>query len=69
MPILVARSVENLRACFPKINKQGTHETVLDSGSEVVSIPEKVATSLGISWDPGVKMEMEGVHGDGGLWE
>jgi hypothetical protein len=63
-PILAARDVENLRTIFPDINEVGAKESIIDPGSQVVSIPKLIATELALSWDPDITMGMEGCHGD-----
>lgn len=64
LPIAAAGNVDHLRTVFPAINSVGPRESILDSGSEIVSIPKRVASSLSLSWDPDIVMGMEGCHGD-----
>lgn len=64
MPIIAARDIEGLRAIFPEINAAGAKESILDPGSQIVSMGKMTAAALGLSWDPDLVMCMEGCHGD-----
>lgn len=62
--VIAARDVEGLRTIFPDINKKGSKESVLDPGSQVVSMSKKAAAEVGMGWDGSLTMGMEGCHGD-----
>lgn len=60
--LFVAKESDSLRTIHPVINGNGTRECVLDGGSQIVSIDKDVALSLGISWDPDVKIYMQSAN-------
>lgn len=60
--LFVARESDSLRTVYPDINGYGTRESVLDGGSQIVSMDRDVAVSLGISWDPDVKIMMQSAN-------
>lgn len=60
--LFVAKESDSLRTIHPVINGNGTRECVLDGGSQIVSIDRDVALSLGISWDPDVKIFMQSAN-------
>ena len=62
-PIVVARASENLRVIYPFINNLRDVETLLDSGSQIVSMAEEVAEMLDITWDPNLKIVMQSANG------
>lgn len=57
-----ARDTSNLRVLFPKINNIGQEEAILDSGSQIVSMSEAVATELGLTWNPAVTINMQSAN-------
>jgi hypothetical protein len=57
--LIVARPSESLRAIFITINGVGQEECLLDDGSMIVSMSKVVATELGLTWDPEVRINME----------
>ena len=57
--LIVARSSEPLRAIFVNINGVGQEECLLDEGSMIISMSKEVATELGLTWDPEVRINME----------
>lgn len=61
--IVVSHESQAIRSVFPKINNVGQEEAILDSGSQIVSMAEKVATRLGLTWDPNVKIHMQSANG------
>lgn len=52
-----------LRALYPIINKVDREEALLDSGSQIVSMAKTTATTLGITWDPGLTIGMQSAQG------
>lgn len=60
--LFVAKESDSLRTIHPVINGNGTRECVLDGGSQIVSIDKEIALSLGISWDPDVKIYMQSAN-------
>jgi hypothetical protein len=63
--VVVARKGEDLRVTFPKINHSNQEiETVLDSGSQIISMDTNIAVGLGLAWDPDVVIHMQSAHGD-----
>lgn len=57
--LIVARPSESLRAIFVTINGVGQEECLLDDGSMIISMSKVVATELGLTWDPDVRINME----------
>jgi hypothetical protein len=57
--LIVARPSEPLRAIFVNINGMGQEECLLDEGSMIISMSKGVATELGLTWDPGIRINME----------
>src|SRR5271163_3900593 len=60
--IVVARESQGLRAVYPLINNVGEVESLLDPGSQIVSIAKSVAKELEIPWDPDITIEMESAN-------
>ena len=52
-----------LRALYPLINSVDREEALLDSGSQIVSMAKTTATTLGITWDPGLTIGMQSAQG------
>ena len=57
--LVVARPSESLRAIFVNINGVGQEECLLDDGSMIISMSKEVATELGLTWDPDIRINME----------
>lgn len=62
--IVVASAQEShsLKALYPLINKQGKEESLIDGGSQIVSMAKSVAQELGITWDPSVVIHMQSAN-------
>jgi hypothetical protein len=61
-PIVVAQESQGLRAIYPMINGIGESESLLDSGSQIISMARGVAKQLEINWDPDITIEMESAN-------
>ena len=61
--IVVSKVSENLRSIYPKINNSREVETLLDSGSQIVSMDRTIAEALDITWDTGPKIVMQSADG------
>jgi hypothetical protein len=61
--VFVARESHALRTLFPLVNGQSKCETIMDSGSQLVSMKERIARELGICWSPDVKVDMQSANG------
>lgn len=59
---IVARESQGLRAIYPLINRVGEVESLLDSGSQIISMAKTVAQKLEISWDPDIRIDMESAN-------
>ena len=59
---IVAQESCGLKAIYPVINHVGEVESLLDSGSQIVSMAKNIAEGLGIVWDPGITIEMESAN-------
>ena len=60
--IFVARDSAPLRVTFPNINYQGRVESVLDSGSQIVSMALDMAKEIGLIWDPKIQIFMQSAN-------
>ena len=60
--IYVARESQGLRAVYPLINKTGEIETILDGGSQIVSMGKATALSLQLQWDPDIHIHMQSAN-------
>ena len=60
--IFVASESQQLRAVYPRINNTGEAECILDGGSQIVSMAHTVATDLGLTWDPDIRIRMQSAN-------
>jgi hypothetical protein len=60
--VVVARESHGLRAVYPLINGVGEVESLLDSGSQIISMARDVAEDLEISWDPDITVHMQSAN-------
>jgi hypothetical protein len=60
--IIVAQESQGLRAVHPLINEVKEMESLLDGGSQIVSMAKEAAIELKIEWDPGIKVHMESAN-------
>ena len=51
-----------MQAIYPLINGVGKLESLLDSGSQIVSVAREVAEDLGITWDPDIVVHMQSAN-------
>ena len=61
-PVVVAAESHALRAVYPLINGVGEVESLLDPGSQIVSMSRDVATTLQVTWDPDITVHMESAN-------
>ena len=59
---VVARESQNLRAIYPLINKAREVESLLDSGSQIISMAKVEAQKLEMTWDPDIAIDMESAN-------
>jgi hypothetical protein len=59
---IVARESQGLRAIYPSINGVGEVESLLDSGSQIISMAKSIAQKLEITWDAAVTINMESAN-------
>ncbi len=52
-----------LRAVFPTVNGKLRIESILDGGSQIVSMALSIAEELGLSWDPDIQIFMQSANG------
>ena len=57
--IVVAPESVGLRAVYPLINGKGKVESLLDGGSQIVSMARDTAIELKIAWNPKITVHME----------
>lgn len=60
--VVVAQESLGLRAVYPLINEEARIESLLDGGSQIVSMAKETAIELKISWDTNVTVEMESAN-------
>jgi len=60
--IVVAQESQGLRAVYPLINGTKELESLLDGGSQIVSMAKDVAIELKIAWDPNITVHMESAN-------
>jgi hypothetical protein len=56
---IVVMESQGLRAIYPSINEVGEVESLLDSGSQIISMAKSIAQKLEITWDAAVTIDME----------
>jgi hypothetical protein len=62
-PLYVAAESASLRVVFPFVNGNERVECVVDSGSQIVSMSQRLAERLGVMWDPDLQIYMESAGG------
>lgn len=60
--VIVAGESHALRTLYPLINGAGEVESLLDAGSQIVSMTKSVSIALGVSWDPDITVQMESAN-------
>jgi len=60
--VVVAAESHALRTVYPLINGVGKVESLLDPGSQIVSMSKEVATALQVTWDPDIVVHMESAN-------
>ena len=60
--VVVAAESHALRTVYPLINGVGEVESLLDAGSQIVSMSKEVATMLQVTWDPDITVHMESAN-------
>jgi hypothetical protein len=60
--VVVASESQGLRAVYPLINNVGEVESLLDGGSQIVSMSKEVAVELEIPWDPDITVQMQSAN-------
>jgi hypothetical protein len=60
--VVVASESHALRTVYPLINGVGEVESLLDPGSQIVSMSRDVATTLQVTWDPDIVVHMESAN-------
>ena len=60
--VVVAAESHALRTVYPLINGVGEVESLLDPGSQIVSMSREVATMLQVTWDPDIVVHMESAN-------
>ena len=62
--LTVAKETSALRSILLLINHHLFIESILDPGSQVISMAEEVCHSLGLIYDPEVKLSMQSANGE-----
>jgi hypothetical protein len=60
--VMVAPESLGLRAVYPLVNGIGKVESLLDGGSQIVSMARDTAIELKIAWNPGITVYMESAN-------
>ena len=60
--VVVAQESLGLRAVYPLINKEAKIESLLDGGSQIVSMAKETAIELKIAWNPDITVHMESAN-------
>jgi hypothetical protein len=60
--LFVGKESASLRTVYPVINGVAAEETVLDGGSQIVSMDKEIALGLDISWDPDIVIHMQSAN-------
>jgi hypothetical protein len=60
--IYVSKESHALKTIYPVINKYGQVESLLDGGSQIVSMDSEVAKKLAVSWDPDITIQMQSAN-------
>ena len=60
--VIVAAESHALRTVYPLINRVGEVESLLDPGSQIVSMAKSVAVMLQVSWDPDITVQMQSAN-------
>ena len=60
--VVVAAESHALRTVYPLINGVGEVESLLDPGSQIVSMSRDVARTLQVTWDPDITVHMESAN-------
>jgi hypothetical protein len=60
--VVVAAESHALRTVYPLINGVGEVESLLDPGSQIVSMSRAVAQMLQVPWDPDITVHMESAN-------
>jgi hypothetical protein len=60
--VIVAAESHALRAVYPLINRSGEAESLLDPGSQIVSMTKNIGIALGVNWDPDITVQMESAN-------
>lgn len=53
-----------IRVLYPNINGKGEVESIVDSGSQVVSMSLPLAQTLHLAWDPDIRIYMQSASGE-----
>ena len=62
--LTVVRETSALHSILPLINHHLFVESILDPGSQVISMAEEACHSLGLIYDPEVKLSMQSANGE-----
>ncbi len=60
--IVVARESYLLKALYPLVNGMSEVESIIDGGSQIVSMSHEVAVKVGAQWDPDITINMQSAN-------
>ncbi len=59
---MVARESYLLKTLYPLVNAQAEVESIIDGGSQIISMSADVAIQVGATWDPDVTIQMQSAN-------
>ncbi len=59
---MVARESYLLKTLYPLVNAQAEVESIIDGGSQIISMSSDVAIQVGATWDPDVTIQMQSAN-------
>lgn len=60
--IVVARESYLLKALYPLVNGMSEVESIIDGGSQIVSMSSEIAVKVGAQWDPDITINMQSAN-------
>lgn len=60
---LIGQASASLRVVFPMIHGRGIEESILDGGSQIVSMALESAVQLGLAWNPDITIFLQSANG------
>ncbi|KAG6875741.1 hypothetical protein C0992_002587, partial [Termitomyces sp. T32_za158] len=61
--LTIAKDSHAIRSIMVTVDSRQEVEAIVDSGSQIISMSAKIANELGISYDPGIVLNMQSANG------